>query len=164
MKKLLAVLFVLGAVSAMGESAVETSDKCLDWDAKGCAVEKDFNIEFKVPKKLEISVKDVPLGLWCGTVAKNYTTNFGQHTITGEPDQQVSVAIKNGGAVTFKEQGVMIPHTVNGTVQVTQDTLTLTGGTASGEVEVHLPKPATSLHAGRTYKGHATLQVGYLVD
>lgn len=160
MKKLLAVLFVLGAVSAMGE----TSDKCLDWDAKGCAVEKDFNIEFKVPKKLEIVVKDVPLGLWCGTVAKNYTTNFGQHTITGEADQQVYVAIKNGGDVTFAEQGIATPHTVMGNVQVTQNTLTLAGGTATGEVAVHLPKPATPLHAGRTYKGKATLQVGYLID
>ena len=160
MKKLLSALFILGSVTML---ANEVTTLPADVDPafcfnNPCSADAKFDVKVKVPQKLVITAGELNIGLWCGDKAKDYEKE-NHFTITGEPDETVTVGFKNDGKLLFTTLGAL-PFT--GTIETIDESLKLVGGTAKGGVKVHIPKPTPNLLvAGKTYTAHATLVAAY---
>ena len=96
MKKLLSLLFVLGSVSALAN--VETmhggQDDC--YKNPVCGIEKTFNVDVKIPEKLEIERGDNINLLWCGTQQKTFKKE-NHYKIKGEKKSTVKVTFVGEG-------------------------------------------------------------------
>lgn len=161
MKKMLALLFVLGSVSVLAAEAEYKpggggASDCYDKPCEG--VSKDFEVKFKVPEQLKLTAQPVDLGLWCNdkTLTKKIDSH---HTITGEVGKRVNVTV---GKLEFtldnnqKHEGT-ITHNQNGVLVLDNN------GTKTGGITVTVPKVPSSkkLTPGNTYKAMATLTAAY---